>query len=151
MVDMPLIPSIFASNLQSLPATTDNLSAQQAHAAAFKQYMLGLVTVPLVLPAAHDAAEVAMAAALAGQNLPPPTGAQAINNGYTTYVLTIVAALVAQTGGTWVLTTPPVLPGPLVSAVYPPNFGVEAYAQLVHQWLSLVAGGTPLTGPAFWL
>jgi hypothetical protein len=151
MVDMPISPVVLAIELQSMPLTTSLLTAQQEHAAAFKRYMLGLVTVPLVLPAAHDAAEIAMTAALVGQNEPPPIGAQAVNNGYLAYVTAIVTALVAQSGGTWALTIPPAPTGPLVSSSYPPNFGATAYAQLVHQWVVAIAGGTPLTGPAFWL
>lgn len=145
---MVLLAANFSQALQDLPATTNILEAQLNHAAAFRRYMEGLSTVPPVLPAAHTLAEAAMVVALTGQHLPPPTGIAAINAGYYAYVTTILASLAAQA---WIVTVPPLPPGPISLGALSGSFTIEDYADLVHAWVTGVKGSVPPTVPAPWL
>lgn len=145
---MVLLADNFVQALRSLPATTDVLAAQQNHAAAFRSYMEGLTTAPAVLPVAHDLAEAAMTAALTGQHLPPPTGISAINAGYYAYVTTILASLATQA---WIVTIPPLPPGPIDLDSLSGSFTVEDYADVVHRWVTAVQGSLPPAPPVAWL
>jgi hypothetical protein len=144
---MVLQASTFSSALRALTPTTDAVAAQRNHAAAFRAYMEGLVTVPPVAPTAHVLAESAMTAALSGQHLPPPVGITAINAGYYTYVTTVLAALATQA---WIVAVPPLPPGPIDLARLGDDFTIDDYADLVHNWVTSIQGSVPPTLPAFW-
>ena len=143
---MPLIPTVFSTELDTLAPTIDVDVARQRHAQAFRRYMEGLVTVPVLLPAYHDAAEGAMTAALVGQHLAPPTGINAINAGYLAYVSALIAALAASG---WVVSVPPLPPGPILAPL-PVGYGTSAYALLVHTWVTKISGSVPPTVPSLW-
>lgn len=145
---MVLLADNFAQALRNLPATTNALAAQQNHAAAFRSYMSGLTTVPPVNPAAHGLAEAAMSAALVGQNLPPPFGISAINAGYYAYVTTILATLATQA---WIVSIPPLPPGPITASAFSGGASIEDYANLVHGWVTAVSGSLPPAPPTPWL
>lgn len=142
---MPLNPTVFADALAALGTTNDVADARARHAAAFRTYMGDLVISPPVTPAQHDAAKLAMEAALVGQEQPAPVGLLAVNTGYYTYVTTIITSL----AGAWIPAIPPLPPGPL--PVAPPiGFGATAYAQQVHNWVTQISGGPPATPPTNW-
>jgi hypothetical protein len=147
---MPLEASVLSSALLALPPTTDSAAARRNHAAAFRTYMNGLVTVPPVLPIAHDAAEAAMAAALVGQELLPPSSIAAINAGYLAYVATILAALAASPGAPWIVAVPPSPQGPISPGVETSNITADSFADLVHFWVTQIRGSVPPVPPTNW-
>jgi hypothetical protein len=144
---MALSVQVFQAALEELPATTEILAAQQNHAAAFRQYMSGLTTVPPLLPVTHIAAEAAMIASLTGQHLPPPAGVQAINAGYLTYVGVLLAALAAQT---WAVSVPPNPAGPIDLEALSGSFTIEDYVTYVHDWVTAIRGSVPPAPPVPW-
>ena len=145
MVDMPLNPTTLADALTTFGTTNDVADARARHAAAFREYMSGLVITPPAVPAQHDAAKLAMESALVGQEQPAPVGLAAVNAGYLAYVTTLIASF----GGTWIPAIPPLPPGPFPAAP-PIGFGASAYAQQVHNWVARISGGPPTSPPTNW-
>lgn len=152
---MPLIAQAFADALDTfanptapgfVAGPTNAVDAAIKHAAAFREFMTGLVTVPPVLMTTHLLAESVMAATLAGQALPPPAGIAAVNAGYTAYAATVIAALAASG---YAVVTPPTPPGPITTPP-PPGLGSLAYAAIVFAWLVRITGSVPPLPAAPW-
>ena len=152
---MALILTVFKDEMDKFSSSqegifvdfpVDETDAAIKHAAAFSTYMRGLVTIPPVPSPIHDAAQTVMETGLLGQALPAPGAVPIINSAYLAYVNALIVSLTTEG---YVVDTPPVPPGPIITPI-PPGFGMAAYAALVDAWVRAITGSIPPATPVPW-
>lgn len=132
---MPLLASTLQSALQALVDAPflDEAEAIEAHAAAFRTYMEGLVNPP-ALPAAHDEAEAAFILAAPGQSL----SLTVIQDAYVAYVTTLAPLTVPYDS------VPPAGPPPLALV------DLTVYVTSIDLWVRTGTASLPPLPPDPW-